>query len=239
MRIGRNVLIYGDCLEIMPRWKPAIFDALLTDPPYLTLTSAAHGGRRQKNKRGTRMKNAATNTVGDLAFVELAYKGWFAEVLRVLKPTGRLFIFCDATTWPCVMRAGFGKFPYTSLITWDKCKIGMGGEFRRQTEFVYYARLKDAPITDIHNQPDILYFKPVPANKRQLHPAQKPVPLLESLLRYVPEGGAVFDPYMGSGSTLEACARAGYKCVGIEIDKEFYDKAVKRLKDFEEARKDK
>jgi DNA modification methylase len=230
IRIDNNVLIHGDSIAVMQRFPDDYFDCLLTDPPYLTLTAAAAGGRRQKNKLGTRMKDAATRTVGDLNFVELAYRGWFDEALRVVKPCGRLFIFCDATTHATVMRSGYGRFPYTSCITWDKGRIGMGGEFRRQTEFIYYARRKDATIADIHGQPDILYFAPVPANAARLHPAQKPVELLVSLFRYVPEGGIVFDPYMGSGSTLEACARTGHKGVGIEIEKEFFDKAVGWLK---------
>ena len=66
--------------------------------------------------------------------------------------------------------------------------------------------------------------------ERGLHPNQKPVALMEYLVRtYTRPGDTVLDPYMGSGSTAVACARAGRKFIGIEIDQDYYDIACNRL----------
>lgn len=62
------------------------------------------------------------------------------------------------------------------------------------------------------------------------HPTQKPTAILEPLIRYsCPPGGIVFDPFMGSGSTLLAAKALGLRAVGCEIDPRHCDTAVSRL----------
>ena len=64
------------------------------------------------------------------------------------------------------------------------------------------------------------------------HPTQKPVTLLEYLIKtYTKEGDCVLDATMGSGSTMVACANTGRRGVGIELMQDYYDIAVKRVKD--------
>lgn len=64
----------------------------------------------------------------------------------------------------------------------------------------------------------------------RLHPTEKPVPLLEYLIRtYTNEGGLVLDNCMGSGSTCVACVNTGRAHIGIEKDDGFYNTAVERL----------
>ena len=67
-------------------------------------------------------------------------------------------------------------------------------------------------------------------NKKRFHPTQKPVSLLEYLVRtYTNEGEAVLDNCMGSGSTGVACVNTNRRFIGIELDKDFYKLAVKRI----------
>ena len=64
----------------------------------------------------------------------------------------------------------------------------------------------------------------------RIHPTQKPVALYKWLLeRYMPEGGCMLDTHVGSASSLVACRELGFKYVGFEIDKDYYDMAKKRL----------
>ena len=68
------------------------------------------------------------------------------------------------------------------------------------------------------------------ASDRGSHPTQKPVELLEWLVRsYTEPGDTVFDPFMGSGSTGVACARCGRRFVGVEMDGGYFDEAVRRV----------
>lgn len=66
----------------------------------------------------------------------------------------------------------------------------------------------------------------------QIHPTQKPVRLLERLLALTTHSGdVVLDPFAGSCSTAIACINTNRKFIGFEIDKEYYDAGVKRLKE--------
>jgi site-specific DNA-methyltransferase (adenine-specific) len=65
------------------------------------------------------------------------------------------------------------------------------------------------------------------------HPTVKPLKLMEYLctLTKTPTGGIVLDPYMGSGTTGVACVNTGRKFIGIELDKNYYEIACKRIND--------
>ena len=62
------------------------------------------------------------------------------------------------------------------------------------------------------------------------HPTEKPVELLKVLIENSSNAGdIVLDPFMGTGSTGEACIQTGRKFIGIEIDREYYNIAENRL----------
>jgi DNA modification methylase len=63
------------------------------------------------------------------------------------------------------------------------------------------------------------------------HPTQKPVSLMKWCLGFLPDAQTILDPFMGSGTTGVACVKLGRKFIGIEIDPEYFDIAVKRITD--------
>ena len=76
---------------------------------------------------------------------------------------------------------------------------------------------------------DLLYFDVEPVGGR-VHPSQKPVDLLEWLIKtYSNEGETVLDNCMGSGSTGVACLKAGRRFVGMELDPRFFELAQSRI----------
>ena len=79
---------------------------------------------------------------------------------------------------------------------------------------------------------DVLEFNVVPNRKDKLHSTQKPVDLLRYLvLTYTNEGDTVLDNCMGSGTTAIACIKERRHFIGFELSKEYFDKAIKRIKD--------
>jgi len=67
---------------------------------------------------------------------------------------------------------------------------------------------------------------------KTIHPTQKPVELMEYLIKtYTNEGETVLDNCIGSGTTAVACQNTGRECIGIEKDKTYFDLATKRLND--------
>ena len=78
---------------------------------------------------------------------------------------------------------------------------------------------------------DILKFpQPIVSREKLWHPQQKPVPLLEYLIRtYTNEGETVLDATMGSGSTGVAAINTGRKFIGFELDEKYFSIAQKRI----------
>ena len=77
---------------------------------------------------------------------------------------------------------------------------------------------------------EMLYIKCVHNSSGKLHPTQKPVELLEWLIKtYTNENDLVLDNCMGSGSTGVACVNTNRRFIGIEIEKEYFDIAVSRI----------
>lgn len=81
---------------------------------------------------------------------------------------------------------------------------------------------------------DIIQFSELPNNsKKRFHPTQKPVALLEYLIRtYTNIGQTVLDNCMGSGSTGVACINTDRKFIGIEKDDKYFEIAKNRINDF-------
>jgi DNA modification methylase len=81
------------------------------------------------------------------------------------------------------------------------------------------------------NPQSILVFSKQ-SDGKYLHPTQKPVALLEYLIKtYTVEGETVLDNCMGSGSTGVACVNTGRNFIGIEKDDKYFDIAEKRISD--------
>jgi adenine-specific DNA-methyltransferase len=67
--------------------------------------------------------------------------------------------------------------------------------------------------------------------ERTSHPAQFPIALISRILRGCSDcGDVVFDPFVGSGSTIEAAIRNGRKAVGIEINRSYIETAIQRIR---------
>ena len=65
----------------------------------------------------------------------------------------------------------------------------------------------------------------------KVHPTQKPVALMEWCLGFLPDAKTILDPFMGSGTTLVACAKMGRKGIGIELDPGYFDIACRRVEE--------
>lgn len=87
------------------------------------------------------------------------------------------------------------------------------------------------PVTTVNEgeryPTDIVFFG---RDKEKIHPTQKPVALIQYLIRtYSNEGDTILDNCMGSGTTAIAAIREKRNFIGFELNKEYYDKACKRI----------
>ena len=75
-------------------------------------------------------------------------------------------------------------------------------------------------------------YKKNPNQLNRIHPTQKHVSLYEfCLMNYAKEGDKILDTHLGSGSIAIACHNLGFDLTACELDKEYYDKAMKRIQE--------
>jgi len=122
---------------------------------------------------------------------------------------------------------GGNYFPYIwknrcrGLITWDKMVYI---PTMSQVEYAWYSEDKLPKLVKINN-----------TDKDRLHPTQKPVKLYEWLLmNYAKEGDKILDTHLGSGSIAIACHNLKYDLTACELDKDYYEAAMKRLKEHQQ-----
>lgn len=221
--IGNATLYQGDCMEILQSLPPFSVDAVITDPPYM-IGAISTGDAKAKSGGWADMENAAW-----------WYAAWLKKARRILKPDGYLCIFGNWRSMPTLMYA-FAKikWPIDSCLIWDKEWIGPAGprQLRPTYEIVFFAGMPDAKIPD-RSVSDIYRCKWQAGNKKTTeHAAEKPVQLMQHLIRIVTKPGAiVVDPFMGSGTTGEAAHLEKRQFIGIERETEyFHEIAVPRIR---------
>lgn len=218
---GGIAIYLGDCREVLPALSFGAADLLLTDPPYAAAAATVTSGFA-KTKWG--------GNWGDMSLVS-----FMAEQVidsPALLPSHQAFYFADHLSYAALVPSFFRRYPLVQSIVWDKDTLGIGAHFRKQTEFIIYARTNTAPPVSRTNLPDVIRMRPNYAEKE--HPAAKPV----ALLRWLGEAtgwACALDPFMGSGSTLMMASLLGRRAIGIEIEERYCEIAARRLGDARQA----
>ena len=211
--IGNAELWHGDCLEILPGL-PRL-GAVITDPPYSINTKSDGSGK--------------LSPWGDLVNSAHWYAAWMREARGRLAQDGALWTCLNWRSMVTFQKAACDlAWPIDSLMVWDKRWIGPGGVrgLRPSYELVALFGMPGFAIKD-RGLPDVQPF-PVGSYKASGHPAEKPVALLDFLVKHTP-ADLVCDPFMGSGTTAVACAAAGRSFIGIEMDRRWFDLTCERI----------
>lgn len=131
----------------------------------------------------------------------------------------------------CVFTRKGGKSKYNpQMIKRDKPIKGGGMKNSASASSIGYKALKKT--YEYKNPITLIKFKKI--RQGSLHPTQKPVELLEYLIKtYTDKGDTVLDFTMGSGSTGVACKNLKRNFIGIELDEDYYNIAVNRIRDLQ------
>ncbi len=231
----RADVVLGDCRDILPTFAAERFAGIFTDAPYGVSTE----GR-------TLVRRDAGNLAGDFGRWDqlLASNGreliasCAREFLRVLRPGGVVYLFTGdrlLADWVMALREAGFEFPMPCLLAWQKSnpapKVRKCG-WRALWEQIVFVRKRGRDAFNYLGDDEmgnVLRF-PSPRSPARIHPTEKPVALLERLIRVSTNpGDEVLDPFAGSGSTGEAALRAGRHSVLIERDRVFHGLATARI----------
>lgn len=195
-------LFHGDCLEIMKTLPDNSIDFILTDPPYGT-----------------------TACKWDSI---IPFNCMWKELKRLRKGTIALF---GAEPFSSTLRiSNVKEFKYDWIWLKSRATGHLNASHRPMTAHeiisIFNAK-KYFPQTKTNYPRTAIQFK---SEGKTVHPTQKPVALLEYLIRtYTLEGDTVLDFTMGSGSTGVACKNLNRKFIGIEKDDKYFEIAKQRL----------
>lgn len=227
-----NQVVCGDCLEEMKELPRSSVDLVITDPPYNILVSSMDVKRDEWMKFSNGGPIIRTQHEWDeIDNYRVWTESWLRESSRVLKEDCNLATFIAAQYITVVADVLKDEgFEWKNQFCWvknnpvphlRKVNFAFGIE-----NVVWMSRGKNVFNWDEGHQPNYLIHSLIPSG----HPTQKPLELVEILVKYLSrEGQVVLDPFCGSGTTLIAAQKLGRKWIGIDISSDYVEMAKKRI----------
>lgn len=231
-------IYHGAAQDVLRTRDLGVFDAVITDPPY------ASGGFSLSDKQKS-TKDKYTNAKGNMEHLcpdfdgdQMDQRCWvyhmaylFGLCRAVTKSGGIVAAFVDWRQLPALTDAlQISGWTWRGVVVWDKVTSRpQQGRYKQQAEFFVWGSNGRLPMQrGVPPLPGVYRHTNV-TGKERLHQTQKPLQLMLDLLRIVPPGSRVLDPFCGSGSTLAAAEKLGHDAVGIESSLRIAQAAAERL----------
>lgn len=234
-------LLHGDCLELMKTIPDKSIDMVLTDPPYGTTACKwdvviPFEPMWEQLKRITK-DNGAICLFGSEPFsshlrlsnLKMFKYDWIWDKKI---PSGMTYArFQPMRQHEIISVFSQGKINYIPQMELRDIPIKSGGQKKLNSELTTLDNYKIDGFKKTYNYKNpttIIKFNKI--RKDSVHPTQKPVALLEYLIKtYTLENETVLDFTMGSGSTGVACKNLNRKFIGIEKDDKYFEIAKQRI----------
>jgi site-specific DNA-methyltransferase (adenine-specific) len=232
------MIINQDCINWMNTQQDDSIDTIIFSPPY--------------NKKGLRNNVRTSTTLWAKANIDYAtyndsmpedeYQQWQINIMnecyRIIKPTGSIFYQHKIRSWnrksshPIEWLSKCSAQFYQEIVWHRKNTMAMDEHYLFNTTERIYWFCKDKPKVYKHQlqkeyKSDVWVIPPA---KQQGHPAPFPQQLVENCLLLTTEANdIVYDPFLGSGTTLIVCNNLNRKGIGTEIDEGYINLAKQRL----------
>ena len=218
-----NVKLYNDdCLNVLKDIEDNTIDLVVTDPPYEVITGGRNGGVKGKPS-GILTENK--QLMKSIPKADL----WLSECFRVMKDGTHIYIMTNTlnlTNYLNIINSV--GFKLHNLLVWNKNNTTPNRWYMKNCEYVIFARKGFAKSINNPSSQTVHNFDNIIGNKK--HPTEKPVDLMKLYVENSSQvGDTVLDPFMGSGSTGVACKELGRNFIGVELDKQYFDIATKRI----------
>ena len=234
IELGDHRLVCGDATDEQAILKAFFLgesaDLMVTDPPYGVSYQMDLSPEEAKKLRRRTDGKVVTNDAMDEDELHDLIKN-FSSAAR-LRPGASFYVFSPPAHLSTVFHSGLsegGLAPRHHLI-WAKDRHVLGRcDYHYRHELIHYGWKEGAGhyFLDDRTQNSVLEFKR-PGTSPD-HPTMKPIDLVMRLImNSSKQGDLVYDPFLGSGTTLLAAEKTGRRCFGIELDPAYCDVIVRR-----------
>jgi len=246
LAIEFNQIYNMDCLEGMRGLPAQSVDLVITDPPFAIDFKAQRSNyNRTQSRVIAGYKEIQAGAYGEFS------AAWMAEVYRVLKDSGSMFVFsgwnnlkdilvaADAigfnTVNHVIWKYQFGvvcsrKFVTSHYHCLYLCKDDAKRKFFNSVRFSADERRESGGSRRYQDLEDVWMIKREYWHGDKKTPTKLPADLIQKILQYTSEeGDVVLDPFLGSGQVAVVSRMLKRKYVGFEIVKEYYEFAKERL----------
>ena len=243
--IGNATLILADCMDIMRDQPDKAFDLAIVDPPYGDGGSGQWQDRKRSRFGGRfdrySIGESTTSIVGGLDGMpsqKVSRTGGRSKKYQAeggcpsdirhwdFAPPPEYFEELFRVSRNQIIWGGnyFDLPPSRNFIVWHKLTISESFSMA-MAEYAWTSIPGNAKVFECAPQGTV--------NEVRFHPTQKPVALYKWLLsRYAKDGDTILDTHGGSGSSVIACMDSGHSITWIEKDVNYFEAALKRIKDF-------
>ena len=213
----RQEIIQGDCLDILPTIQGDF--VIVTDPPF---NIGYHYNDYKDNLGADEYYQMLNDVFGVNPFVVIHYP---EEIYKIAFQVGQFpekvvsWVYNSNTAKQHRDIAFFGIKP-------DFRKLQQ--PFKNPKDKRIMKRIAEGKMARGYDWWNINQVKNVSKDKSS-HPCQMPLEVMENIIKLIPEGKLIVDPFAGSGTTLLACKKLGRSFVGIEISPEYVEIIKQRL----------
>lgn len=226
----------ASCLDYLKTISDNSIDLVLIDPPYEISRPTNFKNGKPSGKNTDRFR--ITMDFGEWDNYTTDMLSVITECHRVLRNGGTFICFYDI--WKITELQHWlekKKFKQLRIIIWEKTNpvpINSRINYLTNAREIAVSAVKGGKPTFNSKYDNGVYKYPICHDKNRFHPTQKPLELIKKLiLKHSHAGDVVLDCFSGSGTTAVACLETGRLFRGCEIDKDFYDKSILRLNEWQ------
>lgn len=220
--IGNATLYFGDARDVLPAISGV--KAVVTDPPY-RVTSGGFGDL--EGGFSGWIKDSYDNK-GAIVTCDIEWHEWLTLLPATMAEDAHAYIFSNDRNLQVAREAAESAgLQFHRLLVWDKKTALPNRWYQQICEFVLFMRKGKAfQINDCGSKSLVSIFQ----RDETKHPTEKPVELCQHYIENsTAPGDLVLDPFLGSGTTGVAAARAGRSFIGIEFEEAWFDVACRRI----------
>lgn len=218
-------LLQGDCLELMQSIPDCSVDLVVSDVPYHIISGGC-------TNNAVYFESIPTNVYAKQGKIfkhnDIEFSEWLPSVYRVLKDNSHCYFMVNGRNLKDLQtEAEKVGFKYQNLLVWDKGNCTPNRYYLNACEFILFLRKGNAKNINNLGSKTIIS---IPNVRNKSHPTEKPVDLMKILIENSSnENDIVLDMFMGSGSTGVACKNTNRNFIGIELDKNYFEIAKRRI----------